>query len=952
MSINYDHKAIQMRRGTSSEWREYGDKCVPLEAEICVELMQYPDGTINKNVGVKVGNGIDSYEQLPYVILNEEVDPVFTNHPAFEITQDMIDSWNQSSVKPGEVLGQVTRWDGEEWSPSDFILLRDVEGILVTRHIIPGKASKIDIGSEDEKFRDGYFENLNAKDINVEGSINVGGEIIGGDNGINIGSEIDNLKDALDQEIDDRKEGDNTINDRIDNLAIDDLTDVVSKDPEKDYFLIYNGAKWEAEEFHIDTELRFKGGISVVSDPAPATKENGDLYINNEEGIVGDTWIGIAGETINEANAVGWSATNARWYKLGDIASAAVLEVKSGEGIYVDSNDPAEPIVNIDRDEVDKWYADFNHNHDGVYLKEEVDPTVPEWVKDITQSDIDKWNDAYGWGDGSDKVSKTDTNNQSIVSNLTSSKNISADKFIGDGSSLINITTDQLSDVTSADARQDEFLIFNGTQWEAQPFYLETELTYQGAISCVSDPAPAANNGDLYINNEEGEVGSSWTGIAGTQIKEAVAVGWAEKKGRWYILGDIASNAVLSVGQGTAITVNSSDPANPVVSVEESFYKKWEEAHGWGDHSQEGYLKSGDVPDVDQSDKISKTDTNDQQVVSNFKSLKNITAAKFVGDGSSLTGITTNQLSDVSSASAKKDDFLIHNGSNWVAEAFHIDTELTYQGAWNLTAAPPTTKNNGDLYINNTDGVVHSGWAGIAGTTVREGNVVGWAASKNRWYLLGDIASSSVTEVKGGTGITVNSNEPAKPIVNLDLATASTRGGVKIGYSANGKNYPVQLSNEQMYVSVPWTDTNNVPDGSRSGDTLQWQQNNGWVISQGFSTDDIANETAVSTKTFDFYGNGAGSKATFHVNTSVNGVMEATTVKKAGGTANQLLCADGSVVDKGSVGGDTDLTGYATEAWVTTNHYQKTETKKNVVMTEAQYNALGSKDAETIYFLT
>jgi len=617
----------------------------------------------------------------------------------------------------------------------------------------------------------------------------------------------------------------------------------------------------------------------VVSDPAPATKENGDLYINNEEGEVGSSWIGIAGEQINEAVAVGWSETNNRWYMLGDIASAAVLQVREGTGIDVeDDSNPAKPVVSIDRTEVDKWYAEFNHNHEGLYLEEEVDPTVPQHVKDISTNDI----------------------------------------------------------------------------------------------------------------------------------------------------------------------------------------SRWDEAHGWGDHSQEGYLKSGDIPDVDQSDKISKTDPNDQQVVSNFKSLKNITAAKFIGDGSSLTNITTNQLADVSSATAKKDDFLIHDGNNWVAEAFHIDTELTYQGAWNLTAAPPTEKKNGDLYINNTNGTVHSGWTGIGGTAVREGNVVGWAASKNRWYLLGDLASSSVIEVKGGTGITVNSNEAAKPIVNLDLATASNRGGAKIGFPASGKNYPVQLNgSEQMYVSVPWTDTDNVPDGTSSGQTLQWQQGNGWVISQNFFTDDLADETAVSTKTFDFYGNGNAlqSKATFHVNTSVNGVMEATTIKKYGGTASQLLCADGSVVDKGDVGagsGDVDwaivgsdpehervviigepddttraepdaiaigfdsearynaivigngaeagdggialgngadagedqlaispnienvyfpnakvqavdyldadgnsiigagadLTGYATQAWVTTNHYAKTETKKNVVMTEAQYNALGSKDAETIYFLT
>lgn len=41
----------------------------------------------------------------------------------------------------------------------------------------------------------------------------------------------------------------------------------------------------------------------------------------------------------------------------------------------------------------------------------------------------------------------------------------------------------------------------------------------------------------------------------------------------------------------------------------------------------------------------------------------------------------------------------------------------------------------------------------------------------------------------------------------LPLATNSVRGGVKIGYSQNGKNYPVQLSNEQMFVNVPWTNT-------------------------------------------------------------------------------------------------------------------------------------------------
>ena len=51
--------------------------------------------------------------------------------------------------------------------------------------------------------------------------------------------------------------------------------------------------------------------------------------------------------------------------------------------------------------------------------------------------------------------------------------------------------------------------------------------------------------------------------------------------------------------------------------------------------------------------------------------------------------------------------------------------------------------------------------------------------------------------VSGGTSYT------------LPQATNNTLGGVKIGYSENGKNYPVELNtNGQMYVNVPWTDNN------------------------------------------------------------------------------------------------------------------------------------------------
>lgn len=71
--------------------------------------------------------------------------------------------------------------------------------------------------------------------------------------------------------------------------------------------------------------------------------------------------------------------------------------------------------------------------------------------------------------------------------------------------------------------------------------------------------------------------------------------------------------------------------------------------------------------------------------------------------------------------------------------------------------------------------------------------------------LTGGGNSGTVTlNVGAGTGISVAADK-----VNLKTATNAEIGGIKIGYTASGKNYPVQLtSTGQAYVNVPWTDTN------------------------------------------------------------------------------------------------------------------------------------------------
>lgn len=92
-----------------------------------------------------------------------------------------------------------------------------------------------------------------------------------------------------------------------------------------------------------------------------------------------------------------------------------------------------------------------------------------------------------------------------------------------------------------------------------------------------------------------------------------------------------------------------------------------------------------------------------------------------------------------------------------------------------------------------------------------------WAsydASKAGWVLsalLGNDLNSRVTSLENGQIEGVATQEWVQQqgyLTELSAATINALGAIKIGYSANGKNYPVLLdNNNRAYVSVPWSDT-------------------------------------------------------------------------------------------------------------------------------------------------
>lgn len=72
-----------------------------------------------------------------------------------------------------------------------------------------------------------------------------------------------------------------------------------------------------------------------------------------------------------------------------------------------------------------------------------------------------------------------------------------------------------------------------------------------------------------------------------------------------------------------------------------------------------------------------------------------------------------------------------------------------------------------------------------------------------------------------GTSWTSWTEIGAGGITSIPQASSSALGGIKIGYSDNGRNYAVELdSSGKAYVNVPWTDTNttyNVATASANG---------------------------------------------------------------------------------------------------------------------------------------
>lgn len=164
--------------------------------------------------------------------------------------------------------------------------------------------------------------------------------------------------------------------------------------------------------------------------------------------------------------------------------------------------------------------------------------------------------------------------------------------------------------------------------------------------------------------------------------------------------------------------------------------------------------------------------------------------------------------------------YIVKDGS----DANDVYQEYYYtNGAWEKIGTH-AVKVDLTPYAKKTEAVINMDFRGVAS----DGSSTSNTSIRNLVYTLGDgrvkVADVPLAEPRttggrpyAGQNGFMRASDKAKldgiadGANNYSLPTASstTKGGITLGYSQSGKNYPVVLdSNGKAYVNVPWTDTN------------------------------------------------------------------------------------------------------------------------------------------------
>ena len=299
---NYDHKTIQMRRGSTSEWRRYGTACIPAEGEMCVEFFQGADGKRSGQLGVKVGNGTSTYSELQYLITNISVDD--------RISDEQIANWDMTAENLANlVAAEVAQSNGDLGNNVQEALDDLLSRILL---LDPDGGVDIDIDDLDGSFVENMVlqDRTDAQKVVSDFSFEKDGDnpLTMKDTGMYAGAEYVRNKDNV-WEVDPSLSVTNDIN-AGGNLSVEGTAELKGDVTLEGGDLIFNGGGIEGD-VSVNGNITIEGGGSIIApDGKPigggaAGTHIGELPPDSPE--QGQFWLDISGE------AVMWIYDDGKW---------------------------------------------------------------------------------------------------------------------------------------------------------------------------------------------------------------------------------------------------------------------------------------------------------------------------------------------------------------------------------------------------------------------------------------------------------------------------------------------------------------------------------------------------------------------------------------------------------------------------------------------------------------